>query len=464
MSSPSTSSSSSSQDGNHSANAAGPSNVQRGGDFEGPSSSRRRAVNEVWPEPFVEALATQVAIDASRSMGRLAAAPALANVFQICSTWRAVSRSDLLWHRLTRLVWGRTRLLQDTWRDEYVYWHRTARNFQTRRSVHTTLYFDPSDVEDSNGFTCRCLTLSDAHLACGFADGAVRVFDLDTRLHVNTFRPHLRDRLGPFSRAVTGIVITDSKLVFATLDGDIHVAIIEMPQITRRVHLGEVVNDGALVDFTGCERWWVGLYAGVPGRAFHIWDGVTEQLTFVGGALTDPEAVMGWHMLTEMTGFVGRVRITSRESAVACTSSRVIVFDLTNQGLVLGEEEYRNGREIIVTSVDVSRAAYVIAERRRGLARLARLARVRVVDTMEEVCRFNVRGAAEMGAMGCMNEGYSLMCTDGVVSVWEVERGAYLYRFRERIGDVNAMVCDERHVAACSSDTTLHLWDFGAAD
>lgn len=83
MSSPSTSSSSSSQDGNHSANAAGPSNVQRGGDFEGPSSSRRRAVNEVWPEPFVEALATQVAIDASRSMGRLAAAPALANVFQV---------------------------------------------------------------------------------------------------------------------------------------------------------------------------------------------------------------------------------------------------------------------------------------------------------------------------------------------------------------------------------------------
>ncbi|CAB4274519.1 unnamed protein product [Prunus armeniaca] len=83
MSSPSTSSSSSSQDGNHSANAAGPSNVPRSGDFEGPSSSRRRAVNEVWPEPFVEALATQVAIDASRSMGRLAAAPALANVFQV---------------------------------------------------------------------------------------------------------------------------------------------------------------------------------------------------------------------------------------------------------------------------------------------------------------------------------------------------------------------------------------------
>ncbi|TQD83054.1 hypothetical protein C1H46_031367 [Malus baccata] len=80
----SSSSSSSSHDGNgnDSANAAGPSSVRGGGDLEGPSSSRRRSVNEVWPEPFVEALAAQVAIEASRSVGRLAAAPALANVFQ----------------------------------------------------------------------------------------------------------------------------------------------------------------------------------------------------------------------------------------------------------------------------------------------------------------------------------------------------------------------------------------------
>lgn len=78
----SSSSSSSSQDGNGGAYVPG----RRGGDFEGPSSSRRRALNEVWPEPFLEALATQVAIDASRSSGRLAAAPALANVFQVPSS------------------------------------------------------------------------------------------------------------------------------------------------------------------------------------------------------------------------------------------------------------------------------------------------------------------------------------------------------------------------------------------
>ncbi|KAG9148642.1 hypothetical protein Leryth_019146 [Lithospermum erythrorhizon] len=42
------------------------------------SSSRRRLdINEVWPAPFIEALSFQVAIDASRSAGRLAAAPAI---------------------------------------------------------------------------------------------------------------------------------------------------------------------------------------------------------------------------------------------------------------------------------------------------------------------------------------------------------------------------------------------------
>ncbi|KAF5182443.1 Transcriptional regulator sterile apetala, partial [Thalictrum thalictroides] len=63
---------------------------RRGGDyyhhhhqFEGPSSSRQRShYNEVWPEPFLEALAYQVAVDSAQTLGPLAAAPALSNVFQ----------------------------------------------------------------------------------------------------------------------------------------------------------------------------------------------------------------------------------------------------------------------------------------------------------------------------------------------------------------------------------------------
>ncbi|MCD9642367.1 hypothetical protein HAX54_029151 [Datura stramonium] len=64
----------------------------------GGSSSRGRrrrgggSNNGVWPEPFLEALATQMAIDASRSIGRLAAAQALSNLFQ-WRIWRQEQRN-----------------------------------------------------------------------------------------------------------------------------------------------------------------------------------------------------------------------------------------------------------------------------------------------------------------------------------------------------------------------------------
>ncbi|KAJ7960251.1 Transcriptional regulator STERILE APETALA [Quillaja saponaria] len=460
----SSSSSSSSQDGNGGNDGAGPSSssISRRGYFEGPSSSSSASrtrldvlMNEVLPEPFLEALAAQVAIDASLSIGRLAAAPALANVFQVCSTWRAVSRSDLLWHRLTRRIWRRTHLLRDTWNDEYIYWHRTAINFRTRRSTYTNLRFDSYGVDnDPDTLVCRCLTLSDLHLACGFADGTVRLFSLDTHLHVNTFQTYHFTQLGRFSRAVSGIVMTNSRLVFGTVDGDIYVAMLNGPPAhPRRACTGDVVTNGALVDFTGCGRWWVGLFAGVPGRTFHIWDAHTEECIFVGGTLTDPEAIMGWHMLTGLTEFLGRVRVLSRESAVACTSLRFIAFDLRNQGLVLREEESRRG--LIVTSLDVSSEAYILTDA-RGVAT------VRRVGTFEEICRFTLRGASQRRVIGCINLGYTLMCAGGVISVWEVEHGEYLYSLRERIDEVNAMVTNDRHVAISCSDTTIHLWDFGA--
>lgn len=94
MSSSSSSSSSSSQPSSTStpydaanvgADVPGPSTRRNIGEFEAPSSSRQRAMNEVWPEPVVEALATQVAIDAAHYHGRLAAASALAIIFQVTS-------------------------------------------------------------------------------------------------------------------------------------------------------------------------------------------------------------------------------------------------------------------------------------------------------------------------------------------------------------------------------------------
>ncbi|GAB4851926.1 hypothetical protein Ancab_039295, partial [Ancistrocladus abbreviatus] len=381
----------------------------------------------------------------------------------VCSTWRAVSRSELLWQQLTRRIWNRTHLLHDSWRDDYIYHHRTARNFRVRRYVHNTLHFD-DDVPDNNGgvnLICLRITLSDHHLAAGFSDGSVRLFNLNALLHLYTFRPFLRDRLGLFSRAVSGIILALPRLIFASLDGDIHVSIFNIhdpdpgPGPTRRAHLGDVVNDGALVDFTGCNEFWVGLYAGVPGRAIHIWDSGSEELLFVGGTLTDPEAVMGWHMLTEWTTeFVGRVRVTNQELAVACTGLRVLVFDLRNQGIILGEEEVRRG--LIVGCLDASDNAYLMVDE-RGVAS------VRIAQTLEEVCRFRLRGVGSArGILGCMNSGYAIFCVGGVIRVWEIEHGEYLYGLRERIGEATVLAASNRYVAGSGDDRTLHLWDFGA--
>ncbi|KAG6421202.1 hypothetical protein SASPL_117752 [Salvia splendens] len=439
-----------------STSSSSPSTQGGDSDYEGPSSSRSRirTSNGVWPEPFLEALAFQVAVDASRTIGRLAAAQALSNFFQVCPTWRAISRSDLLWQNLARSIWNVGELLaRESWREECIYRHRTSANFRSRRYEHATLHFIPTDNNnnDDDGLSCRRLALSDHHLAAGFSDGAVHLFHIPTRLHLSTFYPQHRDRLGRFSSAVSGIILSDSRLVFATLDGDIHMAAVNTASPLRRAHLGDVVNDGALVDFAGCHRWWVGLYAGsVPGRAFHIWNGETEELLFIGGTMTDPEAVMGWHLLTEMTGIIGRIRVVRGDMAVACTGIRTMVFHLLNQGVVVWEEEFRRG--IIVGAFDAYGDTALIPDARR-------VAAVRRAGSMEEVCRFTMR---EGVSFGCMNGGYGVTWGGGVIRVWEIEHGHYLYNFRERIEDCNALIADERYVAACSDDATIHLWDFGA--
>lgn len=182
---------------------------------------------------------------------------------QVCSTWRAVSRSDLLWQNLTRRIWHCNSLRHDSWYEEYIYHHRASRNFRVPRYVYSTLHFVPTDDNDNNdNLSCRRLAVFNYHLAAGFSDGSVRLFHLPNRVHISTIHPQHRDRLGPFSPAVSGIILSESLVVFASLDGDIHVAMIDNAAPPRRAHFGDVVNDGVLVDFNGCNRWWVGLYAG----------------------------------------------------------------------------------------------------------------------------------------------------------------------------------------------------------
>ncbi|KAI3675145.1 hypothetical protein L1987_84730 [Smallanthus sonchifolius] len=419
-----------------------------GGDFEGPSHSRQRFNTAVWPEPFLEALATQIAIDAAIELGRLAAAPALSNFFQVCRTWRSISQSDPLWQTLTRRIWHRHRLLHPSWHEEFIYRHRTATNFRSRSYTYATLNFPPNDDNNNEALYCCRLALSDHHLAAGFSDGSVRLFHLPTRLHVTTFHPHQRNHLGLFSRAVSGIFFTGNRLVFGSLDGDIHVASIDVPGAPRRAHLGDVVTDGVLVDFTGCSRWWVGLYAGVPNCAFHVRNSDTEELVFIGGTLMDPDAVNGWHLLTDLTEHIGRIRITSDDLAVGFTSQRVIVFDLRNQ-MILGEEEFR--RQINVGVADAYDEA-VLFVNGRGVAN------VRQVRSLDEICRFMARGSL----LGCINGGYCFISVGGGVRVWELDHGGSLYILGELIGDAAAMVADERYAAAYGGDNRIHLWDFGA--
>ncbi|MED6148090.1 hypothetical protein PIB30_049945 [Stylosanthes scabra] len=447
-------------------NAPSSSSFRRSTREFGESSSSRhqrlRTMNEALPEALLEILAAQVATDASNHHGRLAAAPAVVRLFQVCSTWRGVSNLDHLWHGLTMLIWRRAYLLRDTWREEYIYWHRTARNFALGAHSYRVPHFDPSIPPNGAGdyrqtLLCRCLALSDRHLACGFADGTVRLFDVENLAHVSTFRTNHGPRFGPFSRSVSGIILSDDTLTFARIDGDVFVAAINMAnEPPQQVVAGDVVNNGVLVEFAGNSQWWVGLYAGLPGRAFQIWDALNQQLISVGGTLTDPETVMGWHMLTELVEPVGRVRVTEQEYVVACTSSRLVCFSLRNPEEVIRDVGSVTG--FVVSSLDARHDAFVVVER-NGVGT------VRRASTFERLSRFRLRVPWIRGLLACINMGYVLTYSgvNGVLRVWNIEQvvGVLCCNLPVRAGDGNSIVANERHVAISWNDTFIHLLDFG---
>lgn len=158
---------------------------------------------------------------------------------------------------------------------------------------------------------------------------------------------------------------------------------------------------------------------------------------------------MGWHLLTEMTGIIGRIRVTSGDTAVAATGVRATVVDLRNQAVV-AEEEFRRG--IVVGAFDARNDSALVLDARGSAA-------VRAVAGLAEVFRFRMRGEV---SLGCINGGYAVAWGGRAIRVWEIERGQHLYSFRERVEECNALIADERYVAACSDDATIHLWDFGA--
>ncbi|KAJ1690264.1 hypothetical protein LUZ63_014419 [Rhynchospora breviuscula] len=429
---------------------------------EAPSSRRRSSV-AVWPEHFVESVAVQVAVDAALSEGRLAAGPAIANFFQVYSTWRQISHSEMLWQDLTNRVWSHHHRHFPSWRAEFIQLHRTAQNFRMHRSVHSRLLAPTYPAR-----SCCCLSISDAYLAAGFLDGNVCVFTLPNGAPIANFSCHpSRDRLGRFSQCVSGLAFLSNpnRVVFAYRDGDVHVGLLNDGPLgtSHRAHAGDLVVDGPLLDFTGNDQCWVGLFAGAPGRSWHVWDANTEQLIYVGGSLTDAGALMGWHMLTDFGApVVGRVRLAGPGMAVGCSSSRIQVMDLENPGFVINELVLQQG-ELAVDSVDATSEGRIVYVDLNGLAKVCR------VPVLDEVCSFDALRRDMQGqhhgevarVVACMNWGY-VICFSSWAGVWDSHTGEFLYRFRERIGHVVAAVVNNRNVAAWSDDSGLHLWDFGA--
>ncbi|KAJ0966041.1 hypothetical protein J5N97_027179 [Dioscorea zingiberensis] len=428
-----------------------------------PSPSRRRSAEAVWPEHVVEAVAIRVASDVSLSAGRLAVAPAIVSIFQVCSTWRAISSSELLWRELSRLVFNRHHPLRPSWREEFVRLHRLGLNFRFNRYSHHSVY--PPSIT-----ACRRLAVSDHHLAAGFLDGSVVLFELPSCQHLVTYPfDHTRERLGNFSQSISGIVLLFDRLIYASQDGDVHVAEALYPPSSwpcRRVHVGNLMEDGVLVDFSGDDRRWVGLYAGVPGRSFRVWNAEADQqqVLYVGGSLTDPDSVAGLHLLTDLPGpMLGRARVGQPGTMmVACTGSGLQAIaiggdhDDDNAGEVLSEVEFP--RRAVVECMDACEGSVLLMDS-RGRARVLQ------AKTLEEVCRFNTmrRRRGRLSA-GCMNWGYVVICLpDGVIKVWDAATGKKLYSFRERICEYSStIVASYRHVAViCPRTGKLNIWDFG---
>ncbi|KAG0477189.1 hypothetical protein HPP92_014030 [Vanilla planifolia] len=429
-----------------------------------PSSSRPRSVDVLWPEHFVEAVAVRVAENAATFDGRLAAAPAVVAFFQVCSAWRTISWSELLWEELTHRVWSprrRRRRLHPSWRQEFISLHRIAANFRSGRCLHS----QPVHPPPSPARSCRRLALSDRKLAAGFTDGHVHLYDLPSAAFLGSYDLHLqRDRLGRFSRSISGIILRLRRLIFASQDGDIGVAPISSAEngnvTARRARAGNPVEDGTLVDFTGDERWWVGLFAGVPGRSWRVWDGETEEEVFAGGSLTDLESVAGWHMLADISGpSVARIGVAEEGLVVGCTGTRLQAVRVEERGAV-GEGLDMELRAAAVDGMGASEGRVVVVEG-------GWLGVVRVAQTMEEVCRFGLATGRRRGdegrVLGCMNWGYVVVWVGGGVGrIWDAANGELLYGFRERVGETVATAASDRYVAAWAEDSGLHLWDFGA--
>ncbi|EFJ34006.1 hypothetical protein SELMODRAFT_406361 [Selaginella moellendorffii] len=415
------------------------------------------------PESVVEAVAVEAAAAAARAHGAMAASRTLACIFQVCSVWRSVSQSELLWENAFNVVWPtQARQPERSWRREFQRAHATASNFRRGRARHTIL------VEEETGGRHyeppRSLAISNDYLVGGHFDGALRIFDLKTKACVWTLRANQEEGFGPLSRAIAGISLQGDDIVFGSVDGNVFTASASRGNRVR-VHVGRVIQDGALISFAASQRWWIALYAGSVGHCFRLWDAATKQVVYRGGNMTDDDAMRGWHMLVERAGRVGRVRIVNEELLVAANRRRIRVHDLGTHGMPLIVERDQEAENNAVEAMDV-RGNKLLSASYEGLAR------IRELPTMVEVLTVRHPGVHANPRLrpddrdqmqqlfGTLNSRQLFLCFSGAVNAWDCSSGEHLYSLREETGYMyNDMVASDSCLALGAVRSERPLFD-----
>ncbi|KAI5069574.1 hypothetical protein GOP47_0015875 [Adiantum capillus-veneris] len=422
----------------------------------------RGALASWWPEECVERVAFLLAAQAARASGPRSAAPALSFFFQVCSSWRAVFYSESLWRSLCIAVWREeARGVEESWQDTYIRLHRTASNFWRGRAEHSLLDYqvssDSNELGDrGDGSVCRRLALSREYVAGGFSDGSLRIFSLASKECISTLEPFHESVIGPHSTSVAGISLAfnDGTVAFASMDGSVFAGDIAAGAC-RRVETSNYVNDGILVDFSGSSSRWAALYAGVRGRALHVWNAYTEELLHIGGDMTDADAYAGWSLLVNNADHIGRVRISQDTLAVVATRSKLCVLDMETLSTLFTMGMTRSSQALS--------ASLALHQDRILLVCANGMARVWASRSMEETARVRV-GTVTRGAMvyGAMNAWMVLICNNGMIDVWDYSSDTLMYRLaEERLVEVNDMVANNEYVVACcNQEEGIHVWDF----
>ncbi|KAH7436759.1 hypothetical protein KP509_05G035100 [Ceratopteris richardii] len=411
-------------------------------------------------EQCLERVALLLASRAAQASGSpLSAAAALAQFFQVCRSWRAVSYSQSLWRRLCLSIWNRdAQLRESSWHQTFITLHRTAVNFSTGSAERYLLDSDSLANHNDATASCRRLAISSDHLAGGFSDGSLCVFSLDSKDCVCSFQTFHESVIGTHSRTIIGIILPDDEetVTFACMDGSVFKADIAPGAPCRRVLMGNYVEDGILADFSGNASKWAGLYAGVRGRALRVWDAYSEELVYVGGCMTDADAYAGWTMLVDNADNIGRVKVTRDRLLVVATRSKLCVMDMEALTILLDISLSR--------SLQVIPASLALQDKYMLLVSGSGVVRILGTESAQEVASFSlgmhIRGSTVFGAM---NSWHLMVNSRDILHVWDFPSIRRPYRLATGLTDVTDLVCNDNNIAiACGSgeEQGIHIWDF----